>query len=63
MTSPEDMVNVRYMVDDVQAAVDFYTSHLSFTLRTSAAPAFADVSRGHLRLLLAGPKAGGPADA
>src|SRR6266487_7095813 len=55
MNSPEDMVNVRYMVDDVQAAVDFYTSHLGFTLRFSAAPAFADVTRGHLRLLLSGP--------
>ena len=55
MSSPEQMVNVRYMVDDVQAAVDFYTSHLGFTLRLSAAPAFADVTRGHLRLLLAGP--------
>jgi catechol 2,3-dioxygenase-like lactoylglutathione lyase family enzyme len=53
---PEDMVNVRYMVDDVQAAVDFYTGHLDFTLRFSAAPAFADVIRGNLRLLLAGPK-------
>jgi len=49
------MVNVRYMVDDVQAAVDFYTSHLGFTLRSSAAPAFADVTLGNLRLLLAGP--------
>ncbi len=56
MNSPEDMVNVRYMVDDVQAAVDFYTSHLGFTLRFSAAPAFADVTRGNLRLLLAGPQ-------
>ena len=55
MTSPHDMVNVRYMVDDVQAAVDFYTGHLGFTLRSTAAPAFADVSRGNLRLLLAGP--------
>jgi catechol 2,3-dioxygenase-like lactoylglutathione lyase family enzyme len=55
MTSPHEMVNVRYMVDDVQAAVDFYTGHLGFALRFSAAPAFADVSRGHLRLLLAGP--------
>jgi catechol 2,3-dioxygenase-like lactoylglutathione lyase family enzyme len=54
MTSPEQMANVRYMVDDVQAAVDFYTSHLGFTLRFSA-PAFADVTRGPLRLLLAGP--------
>jgi catechol 2,3-dioxygenase-like lactoylglutathione lyase family enzyme len=55
MSSPEDMVNVRYMVDDVQAAIGFYTRHLGFTLRTSAAPAFADVTRGNLRLLLAGP--------
>src|SRR6266702_1124614 len=55
MSSPEDMVNVRYMVDDVQAAIDFYTTHLGFTLRFSAAPAFADVTRGGLRLLLAGP--------
>ena len=56
MTSSQDMVNVRYMVDDVQEAVDFYTGHLGFTLLTSAAPAFADVTRGNLRLLLAGPK-------
>ena len=49
-------VNVRYMVDDVDAAVAFYTTHLGFTLRSSAAPAFADVTRGNLRLLLAGPK-------
>src|SRR6266704_6253798 len=55
MSSPEDMANVRYMVDDVQAAIDFYTRHLGFTLRSSAAPAFADVIRGNLRLLLAGP--------
>ena len=55
MTSPHETVNVRYMVDDVQAAVDFYTSHLGFALRSSAVPAFADVSRGNLRLLLAGP--------
>ena len=50
-----DMVSVRYMVDDVDAAVDFYTKHLGFTLRMSAAPAFADVARGRLRLLLSGP--------
>jgi catechol 2,3-dioxygenase-like lactoylglutathione lyase family enzyme len=55
MNSPEQMVNVRYMVDDVEAAVGFYTGHLGFTLRSSAAPAFADVTRGNLRLLLAGP--------
>src|SRR5512140_1906667 len=56
MTSPHEMVNVRYMVDDVQAAVDFYTGHLGFAQRFSAAPAFADVKRGNLRLLLAGPQ-------
>jgi catechol 2,3-dioxygenase-like lactoylglutathione lyase family enzyme len=55
MISPEQMVSVRYMVADVQAAIDFYTSRLGFTLRSSAAPAFADVTRGNLRLLLAGP--------
>ena len=48
-------VNVRYMVDDVEAAIDFYTRHLGFTLISSAAPAFADVARGDLRLLLSGP--------
>ena len=52
---PTDMVSVRYMVDDVGAAIDFYTQHLGFTLRMSAAPAFADVARGQLRLLLSGP--------
>ncbi len=50
-----DMVSVRYMVDDVQAAVDFYTKHFGFTVGFSAAPAFAEVARGHLRLLLSGP--------
>jgi catechol 2,3-dioxygenase-like lactoylglutathione lyase family enzyme len=53
---PDELVNVRYMVDDVQEAVDFYTAHFDFTLRMSAAPAFADVVRGNLRLLLSGPK-------
>ena len=52
---PDELVNVRYMVDDVEAAVDFYTTHFGFELRTSAAPAFADVVRGNLRLLLSGP--------
>jgi catechol 2,3-dioxygenase-like lactoylglutathione lyase family enzyme len=56
MTSPQDAtVHVRYMVDDVQAAVDFYTTHLGFTLGTHYPPAFADVQRGNLRLLLSGP--------
>src|SRR4051812_1217054 len=44
------------MVDDVERAVAFYTTHFGFTLRFSAAPAFADVVRGNLRLLLSGPK-------
>jgi catechol 2,3-dioxygenase-like lactoylglutathione lyase family enzyme len=52
---PDEMVNVRYMVDDVDAAIEFYTKHLGFEVRTSAAPAFADVVRGGLRLLLSGP--------
>jgi catechol 2,3-dioxygenase-like lactoylglutathione lyase family enzyme len=53
---PDELVHVRYMVDDVEEAVDFYTTHFGFTLRSSAAPAFADVVRGNLRLLLSGPK-------
>ncbi len=52
----EDMVSVRYMVDDVAAAVDFYTRHFGFTVGTNAAPAFADATRGNLRLLLSGPQ-------
>jgi catechol 2,3-dioxygenase-like lactoylglutathione lyase family enzyme len=51
----DETVNVRYMVDDVETATDFYTSHLNFSLISSAAPAFADVRRGNLRLLLSGP--------
>src|SRR5215813_11628073 len=51
----EDLVSVRYMVDDVDAAVGFYTSNLGFAVRTQFAPAFADVVRGGLRLLLSGP--------
>jgi catechol 2,3-dioxygenase-like lactoylglutathione lyase family enzyme len=43
------------MVDDVDEAVAFYTKHLGFTVLSSAAPAFADVTRGDLRLLLSGP--------
>ncbi len=45
-----EMVNVRYMVDDVDASVSFYTTHLGFELLTNASPAFADVARGSLRL-------------
>jgi catechol 2,3-dioxygenase-like lactoylglutathione lyase family enzyme len=52
---PDQLVNVRYMVDDVETAVDFYTTHFGFTVRSNAAPAFADIVRGNLRLLLSGP--------
>jgi catechol 2,3-dioxygenase-like lactoylglutathione lyase family enzyme len=55
MTEPGERVNVRYMVDDVDAAVAFYTKFLGFEILTSFAPAFADVARGNLRLLLSGP--------
>ena len=48
-------VNVRYMVDDVEAAVAFYTTVLDFEVLNNFAPAFADVARGNLRLLLSGP--------
>ncbi|MGX5735844.1 VOC family protein [Bosea thiooxidans] len=48
-------VNVRYMVEDVDAAVAWYTKHLGFALLSNHAPAFADVKRGALRLLLSGP--------
>lgn len=51
----EDLVSVRYMVDEVQRSIDFYTELFGFEVRSSAAPAFADVVRGHLRLLLSGP--------
>jgi catechol 2,3-dioxygenase-like lactoylglutathione lyase family enzyme len=55
-TAPATTVNVRYMVEDVSAAVAWYTKHLGFTLKSNAEPAFADVTRGSLRLLLSGPK-------
>lgn len=48
------MVNVRYMVNDVEEAVKWYTGHLGFRLLSNVAPAFADVTRGSLRLLLSG---------
>ena len=51
----EEVVNVRYMVQDVSAAVHFYTKHFGFEVVTDAPPAFADVIRGNLRLLLSGP--------
>jgi catechol 2,3-dioxygenase-like lactoylglutathione lyase family enzyme len=48
-------INVRYLVDDVEAAIDFYVNVLGFEVLGNAAPAFADVQRGNLRLLLSGP--------
>ncbi|RVL81880.1 VOC family protein [Sinorhizobium meliloti] len=51
----ETTVNVRYMVDDVDSAVEWYTKHLGFSLLSNHAPAFADVRRGALRLLLSRP--------
>ncbi|GAA1842725.1 VOC family protein [Asanoa iriomotensis] len=66
MTAPEPYASVRYLVDDVPAAVDFYTTHLGFRLGHDAAPAFAAVLRGPLRLLLSGAASSGaratPAD-
>ncbi len=59
MTEQDQCASVRYIVDDVQAAIDFYTGHLGFALNTSAAPGFADVIRGPLRLLLSGPASSG----
>jgi catechol 2,3-dioxygenase-like lactoylglutathione lyase family enzyme len=60
MTVPADpTVHVRYLVDDVQAALDFYTGHLGFSSGTTVLPAFADVRRGNLRLLLSGPASSG----
>ena len=50
----QEIVNVRYLVDDPAASVDFYTRHFGFTVGISS-PAFADVTRGNLRLLLSGP--------
>jgi catechol 2,3-dioxygenase-like lactoylglutathione lyase family enzyme len=59
VSASEQYASVRYIVDDVQAAIDFYTTHLGFAVSTSAAPAFADVVRGPLRLLLSGPTSSG----
>src|SRR5262245_60416577 len=52
MSTAEDKtmptVNVRYMLDDVEAAVAFYTTHLGFALISKVLPAFADVALGDL---------------
>jgi len=52
-------VSVRYIVDDVDAAIDFYTGRLGFSLDMHPAPPFAMLSRGDLRLVLSAP-GGGP---
>src|SRR5436190_3681080 len=54
-----NVVSVRYMIEDVDAAVAFYTNHLGFRLEINASPAFAAVVRGNLRLLLSGAKSSG----
>jgi catechol 2,3-dioxygenase-like lactoylglutathione lyase family enzyme len=55
----EDLVGVRYIVNDVEQSIDFYTTHLGFTERMRALPAFADIVRGRLRLLLSGSASSG----
>lgn len=55
MPQTRELVSVRYMVDDVAAAVEFYTTVLGFEVLTNFGPSFADVARGGLRLLLSGP--------
>ena len=59
MTASDQYGSVRYLVDDVQKAIDFYTTHLGFTLNMNAAPAIAQVTRGPMRLLLSGPTTSG----
>ena len=52
----DGVVNVRYMVDDVGSAQAFYTENFGFKVLSQALPAFSDVQRGNLRLLLSGPQ-------
>ena len=59
MTTADELASVRYVVDDVPAALDFYTTHLGFTPGHAAGGAFAEVLRGPLRLLLSGPASSG----
>jgi catechol 2,3-dioxygenase-like lactoylglutathione lyase family enzyme len=55
----ENRATVRYMIDDVAAAIAFYTTHFGFTVESEALPAFAAVTRGPLRLILSGPGSSG----
>lgn len=59
MNASEQYASVRYLVDDVDAAVEFYTTHLGFELLSHPAPPFADVVRGPPRLLLSGTSSSG----
>lgn len=52
----QDIVSIRYMVSDVQKSVDFYEQHFGFETSFVAAPAFAEATRGNLRLLISGPQ-------
>jgi catechol 2,3-dioxygenase-like lactoylglutathione lyase family enzyme len=58
---PMATVSVRYIVDDVEAAIEFYTKHLGFDVEMYPAPGFAMLSRGDLRLLLNAPDGPGGA--
>ena len=50
------MASIRYLVNDVDVAIAFYTKHLGFKLEQQMGPAFANVSRGDLTLWLSGPQ-------
>jgi catechol 2,3-dioxygenase-like lactoylglutathione lyase family enzyme len=54
-------VNVRYIVDDVEAAITFYTQLLGFSVVLHPAPGFASLARGNLRLMLNTPTGPGGA--
>src|SRR5206468_13001202 len=56
---PVSTISIRYMIDDVPAAVKFYTTHVGFELDLDASPAFAQVSRDGVRLLLSGKTSSG----
>lgn len=56
---PMSKVSIRYMIDDVPAAIAFYTTHLGFALSEDASPAFAAVTRDGVRLLLSGKASSG----
>jgi predicted enzyme related to lactoylglutathione lyase len=56
-------VSVRYIVDNVDEAIDFYTKYLDFQMDIHPAPGFARLTRGNLHLLLNAPGAGGAGQA